>query len=57
MLGSISAVVFFGLSIGLVNPASEYAKFGIQHPLIMSDQATAVSYNIPINIFACKFLS
>ena len=45
MLGSISAVVFFGLSIGLSNSANEYAKLGIQHPLIMSDQATAVSYN------------
>ena len=45
MLGSISAVVFFGLSIGLVNFANEIAKLGVQHPLIMSDQVTAVSYN------------
>ena len=45
MLGSISAVVFFGLSIGLANFANEIAKLGVQHPIIMSDQATAVSYN------------
>ena len=45
MLGSISAVVIFSLAIGLVNPANEIAKLGIQQPLIMSDQATAVSYN------------
>ena len=52
MLGSISAVVFFSLSIALANTVNEYASFirnlgvhALQHPLIMSDQATAVSYN------------
>ena len=60
MLGSISAVVFFSLAIALANSANEYASFirdlgrsfpgarvqQTQHPLIMPDQATAVSYSL-----------
>ena len=60
VLGSISAVVFFSLAIALANSANEYASFirdlgrsfpgarvqQTQHPLIMPDQATAVSYSL-----------
>jgi hypothetical protein len=45
VLGSISAVVFFSLAIGLANSANQFASLGINHPLIMSAQATAVSYS------------
>ena len=59
MLGSISALVFFSLSIALANSANEYASyvrsnyFGIreQHPLIMPDQATAVSYTMILDYY------
>ena len=51
MLGSISAVMFFSLAIALVTSVNNYVSlfrnYGghVQHPLIMPDQATTVSYN------------
>ena len=54
VLGSISAAMFFSLAIALANSVNEYVQytnsfrnFGVraEHPLIMPDQATAVSYD------------
>ena len=47
MLGSIGAVVYFSISIGLANSANEYARLSRlgTHPLTMPAQATAVSYS------------
>ena len=52
MLGSFSAAMFFSLAIALVTSVNNYVSLfrnygghDVQHPLIMPDQATAVSYN------------